>query len=445
MITKISLPGHYTAKQAAREKLYDQVGYKVPILSLSADQRLGIGPIDRIVKSGKSLTYEQSYGGMLLVLAATNQMIETELRRVWPEFPSSETLKYKAVSFLQLMATKEALQCITAEEVAGCVAATLLDVVPLDLTDEPIVETCGMGGDQGFLIGGRPFKTINVSTLTSFVLSALGYLVVKHGSYGNTTAVGSTDALDLLGARTTQQSLKEIETLFDATGYYYADAHNFKTVHDLSHLLGHETINHIIGPMTLPLRLHQPIYKIMGVNDKVSPQTVALSYQILVEKGLVNLVNGAIVAGLADDVSGQNLEEFGFANQVILDELSPASSVVAFIRAGRFVGQRIITPSDFGISLSWDDILVNSEIASVKQANLTALESGSAGHPLQSYLAMNAALGLFVIKDLGGLDDDSEWTERLKARYQECLSVLQSGAVRGLVKSYSGISRRISS
>jgi anthranilate phosphoribosyltransferase len=381
---------------------------------------------------------------MLLVLAATNHKIETAIRGLWPEFPSSEALKYKAVSFLQLMATKEALQCLTAEEVAGCVAATLLDVVPLNLTDEPIVETCGMGGDKGFQINGRSFKTINVSTLTSFVLSALGHPVVKHGSYGNTTAVGSTDAVDLLGAQTTQQSLKEIETLFAATGYYYADAHNFKTVHDLSHLLGHETINHIIGPMTLPLRLGQPIYKIMGVNDKVSPETIARSYQILVEKGLINLVNGAIVAGLTNDISCQNLEELDFANQVTLDELSPTSSVVAFVRGGRFAGQRIITPSDFGISLSWEDILVDSEVASVKQANLFALESGPAGHPLQSYLAMNAALAVFVIKDLGELTDDSDWTERMKVRYRECLAVLQSGAVRDLVTGYCRISRRIS-
>ncbi len=445
MVTKIQLPGHYIEKQVAREALYVQTGYEVTLHDLTGDHLLGIGPIDRMVKSGLSLTFEQAYGGMLLVLAATNQTIESALRQAWPELASSEALKYKAVSFLQLMATKEALQNITAEEVAGCVAATLLDIVPLNLTQEPIIETCGMGGDRGIKKGDRWYKTINVSTLASFVLSALGYPVIKHGSYGNTSAVGSTDAIDLLGGQTTQRSLIEIEVLFDATRYYYADAHNFKTVHDLSHLLGHETINHIIGPMTLPVRAGQPIYKVMGVNEKVSPETVARSYQILVEKGLVNLKNGAIVAGLVDDISGQSLDGLDFRKQVVLDELSPTSSVVAFIRQGRFVSQKIIKPSDFGISLSWKDILVESETNAVHQANLAALEPGHTKHPLQSYLAMNAALGVFVIKDLGELIDESMWSKRMSVRYQECLEVLISGKVMRRVQAYCSLSRTVSS
>lgn len=112
--------------------------------------------------------------------------------------------------------------------------------------DRPhVIETCGMGGDVGFVHNGTTKKTINVSTLSAIVLAALKYPVAKHGSYANTSAVGSTEAIELLGANTSLTSIDEVERVWEQSGFCFLDAHWCKTIHDLSHLLMMETINHV--------------------------------------------------------------------------------------------------------------------------------------------------------------------------------------------------------
>lgn len=47
--------------------------------------------------------------------------------------------------------------------------------------------------------GGGSFKTINVSTASSFVVAAAGYNVAKASFYGVTSPTGSADVFDALG------------------------------------------------------------------------------------------------------------------------------------------------------------------------------------------------------------------------------------------------------
>jgi anthranilate phosphoribosyltransferase len=403
-------------------------------------QDFSLSYIDRLVKAREDLTFDQAYAGMFLVLAATNSEVENFLRQLNPELPTSEALKYKASSFMQLMATKEALSGLTWQEVAGFVAAVLCDVVPLDLTDQPILETCGMGGDRGGMIGFVNHKTINASTLSSFVLAAMGYPVIKHGSYGNTTPVGSTDALDQMGAETTQVSLKEIQRIFWETGYYYADAHNTKTVHDLSHYLGHETINHIVGPMTLPIPSGRPFHKVMGISEKVSPKVIAWAYEYLTHHSMMNLVNGVIVAGLDIAVCPPDYTDSYVREHTVLDELTPGCSVLTFIKEGNYLGQMCVHPCDFGLKLDWSDIWIPSEPDKIRAANQVAFDPDQ-DTPLRHYLAMNASLGVVLEEDVSRVDEVEQLRERLEERYRQCLECIESGAVRDFVEKYAASTR----
>ena len=72
------------------------------------------------------------------------------------------------------------------------------------------VDTCGTGGD------GK--STVNVSTAVGFILSSMGYSVVKHGNSAQTGKVGSADILKRLGIN--------IETMRDQ-GEHYLDEHGF--------------------------------------------------------------------------------------------------------------------------------------------------------------------------------------------------------------------------
>lgn len=307
-------------------------------------------------------------------------------------------------------------------------SAALLDTVfrfPLPR----VIETCGMGGDIGFCADGIVQKTINASTLSAIVLSALGLPVIKHGSYSNTSAVGSTEAIERFGAYTSMNSMEEVERIWSASGFCYFDAHWCKTIHDLSHLLMIETINHIIGPMSLPVSPQTEVNKMMGVNEKVHPSVVARAYTILHQRN-VQRVGGVVVVGGLDE-KGHTISPSdvgAFRTHCILDEVSPYATVCSVAYQDSFLGDFILYPEDFGITMNPEVIRVHNESSAIQSANIAALRGEN--DALADYLAMNAALGLFAERFLGKADaiaDNQINRLYLQICYQECREVIASG------------------
>jgi len=408
VVSRINLTGHKREKQEARERVakhgqpmtqklmrYQRMLAEIP--------RHPLSQIDRKVKHMGSLTFEEAFCGMCYAVAASNaQFFEATLplfrEAAGAEFDQAQALAC-GTAFLQLMAAKESFLSLTPEEVAGLVAATMMDLV-VEFSIGPVLETSGMGGDKGFEIEGKVFKTLNASTLSALVLASMGVPVMKHGSYGNTSAVGSTETIEKLGAQTDYSSVEMLRNIWESSGFCFTDAHWCKTVHDLSHLLRMETINHVVGPMTPPLDPTDALFKVMGVNEKVNPRVIAEAYTILHNRGWQKVAGVAVVAGM--DQTGLTVDirdEHAVKEAVVLDELSPYASVVAFAYAGKYLGTFKLTPEDFGISIDPTKVLVGNHADLIHEANLAALQGKNPD--LASYLAMNAALGMFVHTYLG--------------------------------------------
>lgn len=349
--------------------------------------------IDEKVKMGHHLTMDETFHGMCYVVAGTNSKIAPI---IFSDVPYNkerrEEYLVKGTYFLTLMAIKETTVGLTGEEVAGLVAAGMMDVVVSPIVAS-VIETSGMGGDRGW--GSRDVKTINASTLSAIVTASCGYKTFKHGSYGNTTKVGSTDVPEMFGAKTSINP-QRIQELIEKTNFWFSDAHAVKTLHYLSHRLMVETINHVIGPMTPPVDIHDQLFKLMGVNHNVHPIVITDAYSILNEMGIVNVGAAVVIAGVDTEPNSEEiLDQEWYREHCFLDELSPVSTIVSVLYGDRSEVMSITPYSAFGIKFSGEDIKVKNDIKSLLQADKDALCGNGS---LSEYLAANSALALWPRK-----------------------------------------------
>lgn len=83
------------------------------------------------------------------------------------------------------------MRSITVEELTGFRSALLELCIPVDLNGYDTIDLCGTGGD------GK--DTFNISTISSFVVAGAGARVSKHGNYGVSSACGSSNVMEQLG------------------------------------------------------------------------------------------------------------------------------------------------------------------------------------------------------------------------------------------------------
>ena len=136
----------------------------------------------------------------------------------------------------------------TIGEIAAAAQVMRELATPVEIKDDRhLVDTCGTGGDAA--------HTFNVSTCAAFVAAAAGAKVAKHMGRSVSSASGSAEVLEALGAHialSPAETGQAIEKL--GIGFMFAPAHHAAMKHaaPVRKDLGVRTIFNILGPLTNP-------------------------------------------------------------------------------------------------------------------------------------------------------------------------------------------------
>lgn len=149
------------------------------------------------------------------------------------------------------------IRTISIEELRGFRQALIDLAVKVNLNGGYGIDLCGTGGD------GK--NTFNISTASSFVVAAAGYPVIKHGNYGATAISGSSNIMEYLGYRFSNEETK-LQNELDHAGLCFLHAPLFhpalKAVGPVRKQLGIKTFFNMLGPLVNP---SNPSYQLAGV------------------------------------------------------------------------------------------------------------------------------------------------------------------------------------
>jgi anthranilate phosphoribosyltransferase len=136
---------------------------------------------------------------------------------------------------------------ITLEELGGFRTALQKLCLAVDLSEFSPIDLCGTGGD------GK--DTFNISTLASFVTAGAGIKVAKHGNYGVSSGCGSSNVLEHLGIKFSNNS-DFLKRCIDQAGICNLHAPLFhpamKNVAPIRRELGVKTFFNMLGPLVNP-------------------------------------------------------------------------------------------------------------------------------------------------------------------------------------------------
>ncbi|GAA3514877.1 anthranilate phosphoribosyltransferase [Aquimarina addita] len=139
------------------------------------------------------------------------------------------------------------MRSITVEELEGFRDALLELCVAVHLSHYNPIDLCGTGGD------GK--DTFNISTLSSFIAAGAGIKVTKHGNYGVSSTCGSSNVMEHLGIRFSNEK-DFLERSIDEAGICVLHAPLFhpamKNVAPIRRELGVKTFFNMLGPMVNP-------------------------------------------------------------------------------------------------------------------------------------------------------------------------------------------------
>ena len=181
------------------------------------------------------------------------KLSKSEAKNILIDIANERYNETQVASFLTVFIMRN----IALEELEGFRDAMLELATPIHFESTNSIDLCGTGGD------GK--DTFNISTLTSFVVAGAGIPVTKHGNYGVSSICGSSNVLEQLGVKFTNDPNTLQQQLNDA-GICFLHAPLFhpamKAVAPIRKKMGVKTFFNMLGPLTNPSK---PRNQLIGV------------------------------------------------------------------------------------------------------------------------------------------------------------------------------------
>lgn len=183
-----------------------------------------------------------------MIKEAIAQLVKREdltsevMEQVMEEIMTGEATDAQKASFLTALSMKGE----TIDEITSA-AKVLRSHCERFLNDMDVLEIVGTGGDGS--------NTINISTLSSVVVSATGIPVAKHGNRAASSKCGTADCLEALGVKIdcaparSAQILKDINLCFLFAQKYHPA---MRFVGAVRKEMGIRTLFNVLGPLANP-------------------------------------------------------------------------------------------------------------------------------------------------------------------------------------------------
>ena len=269
---------------------------------------------------------------------------------------------------------------ISIDELAGFREALLELCIPVDFSAYNTIDLCGTGGD------GK--DTFNISTLASFIVAGTGIKVAKHGNYGVSSISGSSNVMESLGIRFSndtgflQHCMEEANiSILHAPLFHPA----MKNVAPIRKELAVKTFFNMLGPMVNP---SFPKNQLVGVFNLELARMYAYLYQ-----------NTTINFTILNSLDGY-------------DEISLTGNTKVISKQQ----EQILKPEDFRLQpLKAADIKGGTTIAASAQLFMDII-SGKGTEAQNNVVCANAGLAIATVNNLTLQDGFELAKESLNSR-----------------------------
>ncbi|HEX9159920.1 MAG TPA: anthranilate phosphoribosyltransferase [Rhizomicrobium sp.] len=317
------------------------------------------------------MSIDEDFPSLLKRLVEGQSLSADASLRAFAAIMAGEVSETRMGAFLTALALREP----TVAEITGAARAMRAAMRTVEGPPEAI-DLCGTGGDG--------HGTLNVSTAASFVVSACGVPVAKHGNRNMSSKSGAADVLEALGVRIDLSPQQAGACLAEANlCFLFAPAYHpaMKHVAPVRKDLGFRTVFNLLGPLCNPARVRRQLLGVFAERwiEPVAGVLASLgaerAWVVHGRDGMDELtISGA---SFVVELAGGKTRRF----EVAPEEIDLARAPLESVRGGdaAYNARELEKLLEGRGSIAYRDIVIlNSAAALLVSGNADSLEAGAA-------------------------------------------------------------------